>query len=661
MSFNMFYTGLSGLNVAQAALVTTGHNTANVNTPGYSRQSAQIASAGGIYAPGVGYLGTGAKSTDVTRSYDRFLTTQLNQAQSSSQSLSTEFAQISQIDNLLANQSAGLAPLMQAFFAGVQAVANTPADPAARQQLIGSAQAMTNQFRANSQYLSGLNGNVNDQIAGGIGLINTYAEQIADLNKQIAMVDNADGSQAPNDLLDQRDQLVSDLSKLVGTKVVVQDGGQYSVYIGSGQTLVLGGKASTLKAVASAADPAQTGVALVGASGRAVEMHDNVLVGGSLGGLLQFRNETLRGAQNSLGRIAIALSDTFNAQQKLGVDLNGVMGQDFFSQAAPVLIANGNNKGDLNLTPSFADSGQLTSSDYTLHVEADLSYTLTRLSDKQQIALPAGFPSGSSNSVTFDGLTLSLVGGSASAGDSFLIQPTSAGAREFDVRVSDPSKLAAAAPVVTGKAVKNLGNAQISGGTVDASYLATPLAANLTLTYDSASNTLSGFPPAATVKVTLANGTPAAGSPYAPGSPVGYSAGASISVDGITFNISGKPANGDSFTVGKNSAGLSDGRNALLLAGLQNKKTIGDHASSFNDAYAQLVSTVGNKARQIQISNTAQTSLTTQIRAAQQSVSGVNQDEETANLLMYQQMYQANAKVIQTASTLFDAIMGISR
>lgn len=660
MSFNMFYTGLSGLSVAQAALVTTGHNTANVNTPGYSRQSAQISSSGGILAPGVGYLGTGAKSSDVTRSYDKFLTTQLNQAQSSSGSLSTQYAQISQIDNLLANQAAGLAPLMQGFFASMQAVANTPADPASRQQLIGSAQAMTNQFRAMSSYLTGLNSNANDQISGSVDLINTYAQQIADLNKQISLISNPEGGQAPNDLLDQRDQLVSELSKLVGTKVVVQDAGQYSVYIGSGQTLVLGNKASTLKAVASAADPSQTGVALVGASGRAVEMQDNVLLGGSLGGQLQFRNETLHAAQNSLGRIAIALSDTFNAQQKLGVDLSGVMGKDFFSQAVPTLIANGNNKGDLTLTPSFADSAKLSTSDYMLSVEADLSYTLTRLSDKQQIALPAGFPYGSSSSATFDGLTLSLVGGSASAGDSFLIQPTRSGAREFDVLVTDPAKVAAGAPIVTGNAANNLGSGAISGVSVDASYLSTPLAANLTLTYDSASNQLSGFPAAATVTVTLANGSPDAASPYAAGSPVNYSAGATLRFNGITLTIGGKPAQGDKFTINANSAGTSDGRNALLLVALQNKKTVGDSTASFNDAYAQLVSSVGNKARQVQISNTAQSSLTAQIRAAQQSVSGVNQDEETANLLMYQQMYQANAKVIQTASTMFDAILGIA-
>ena len=636
MSFGMFYTGLSGLSVAQASLVTTGHNTANVNTTGYSRQSAQITSSGGTYVSGVGFFGNGAQAADVTRSYDQFLNTQLNQAQSSNESLSTQYAQISQIDNLLANQAAGLAPMMQTFFSALQAVASTPADAASRQQLIGSAEAMANQFRTMSQYLTGLNWNVNEQIAGSVAQINTYADQIANLNKQIAMVSSAGGGQAPNDLLDQRDRLVSDLSKLVGTKVVVQGDGQYSVFIGNGQTLVLGNRAATLEAVASAADPTQTAIAMTGASGIAAELQDGVLAGGSLGGLLQFRNETLNNAQNSLGRIAIAMSDTFNAQQRLGVDLNGVAGTDFFSQAVPGIVSNKANKGDLILTPTFDDVGKLTTSDYKLSVAADGSFSLLRLSDQQSIDL-TGFPGAP---VTFDGLTLAFTSGAAQPGDSFLIQPTRTGAHDFDVLLSDPTKVAAAGPIVAGKAATNLGSGLIKGGTVDSSYLAAPVGADVTLTYDSASNQLSGFPD---------------------GSTVSYSAGATLSFGGISFSISGTPANGDKFTLAKNIGGVSDGRNALLLAGLQNRKTIANGSASFNDAYSQLVSTVGNKARQIEISNTAQTSLTAQIRSAQQSVSGVNQDEETANLLMFQQMYQANARVIQTASTMFDAILGIAR
>lgn len=638
MSFSMFYTGLSGLTVAQAALVTTGHNTANVNTPGYSRQSAQIVSSGGDYLAGVGFLGTGARTTEVSRSYDQFLSSQLNQAQSTNQSLTTEYGQISQIDNLLANQTASLAPLMQAFFTGVQAVANTPADPAARQQLIGSAQTMTNQFRATSEYFNSLSNNANDQITGSVDLINTYAEQVASLNKQISLVTNANQDQAPNDLMDQRDQMVSELSKLVGTKVVVQESGQYSVFIGSGQTLVLGDKAATLKAVVSAADPKQTGIAMVGASGQSVELQDSMLAGGSLGGLLQFRNQTLHTAQNSLGRIAIAMSDTFNGQQRLGVDLSGVAGKNFFSQSSPDIIANSSNKGNLVLTPSFSDTGKLSTSDYRVSVEADLSYTLTRLADMQTIALPTGFPTTSLNTATFDGLTLTFARGSASAGDSFLIQPTRHGARDFDVTLINPSKIAAAAPLVTSNPAANRGSGLISGASVDASYLTAPLAGKVTLTYDGSSNKLAGFPD---------------------GHSVAYSDGMQLNFNGISFSISGKPADGDNFIIEKNTGGVSDGRNALLLAALQSKKTIGDNSASFNDAYAQLVSGIGNKTRQIQISNDAQTSLTAQIRIAQQSVSGVNQDEETANLLIFQQMYQANAKVIQTASAMFEAILAI--
>lgn len=657
----MFYTGLSGLNAAQAALVTTGHNTANVNTPGYSRQSAQVATAGGVYRASVGFFGSGAEVVDVTRSYDAYLASQLNQAQSLNQSLTTYYTQISQIDNLLANQKAGLAPQLQSLFTNIQAVANTPADPAARQQLISSAQAAANQFRSMDQYLSGLNNTTNDQISGTVDQINSYAEQIASLNKQVALLSNASGGQAPNDLLDQRDQLVNQLGLLVGTKLVVQDGGQYNITIGNGQSLVLGDSASKLAAVRSAADPSRMAVAVVNAAGMAVQMPDSMLTGGMMGGLMQFRSETLAPAQNALGRIAIALSDAFNAQHKLGIDLNGALGGNFFSQASPGLLANSRNTGNLVMTPSFSNTSQLTTSDYRLDVGAGPSYTLTRLSDNQVIPMTAGFPGAApANTTTFDGVTLTLASGAGAPGDSFLIQPTRTGARDLTVLVSDPAKVAAASPVVTGNTAANQGSGKISAGKVDAAYPATPLAAKVTLTYDAATNQLSGFPAGAAVTVTRADGTPDPASPYAPGASVSYTPGATLSFNGISLTISGAPANGDSFTVDKNTGGISDGSNALLLGALQNKKTMGGGTASFNDSYAQLVSSVGNKARQIQIAGTAQTSLATQIRSAQQSVSGVNQDEETANLLMFQQMYQANAKVIQTASTMFDAVLGIN-
>ncbi len=661
MSNSMFYTGLSGLNVAQAALVTTGHNTANVNTPGYSRQSAQIASSGGVFSPSVGFFGTGAKVTDVTRAYDQYLSSQLSQAQSSNQSLTTYSTQIGRIDNLLADQTAGLAPQMQALFASVQVVANTPADPAARQQLISSGQAMTNQFRSMDQFLTGLNASVNDQVSGSVDQINTYAAQIADLNRQVAMLSSATGGQAPNDLLDQRDQMLSELGQLVGTKLVVQDGGQYNVFIGNGQSLVLGSRASQLRAVVSASDPGRTAIAVVNPAGNATELQDSIVSGGSLGGLLQFRNEALATSQNSLGRIAIVLADTFNAQHKLGVDLSGALGTDFFSQASPAVIPNNRNTGSLVLTPSFSNSGQLSTSDYRLDVTTGPGYVLTRLSDSQNIPLAIGFPGAApANTTTFDGVTLTLASGVPAVGDSFLIRPTRTGARDLTVTVTDPVKVAAASPIITGNTVGNQGNGAITAGTVDSNYLTTPLGARLTLTFDSINNQFSGFPAGALVTVTPSSGLPDPFSPYAAGAPVNYSPGATMTFNGISVSVSGAPSNGDTFTIGNNTGGVSDGSNALLLGALQNQKTIDNSTASFNDGYGQLVSAVGNKARQIQISNTAQTSLASQIRAVQQSVSGVNQDEETANLLMFQQMYQANAKVIQTASTMFAAVLGIA-
>ena len=658
MSNNMFFTGLSGLNAAQAALVTTGHNTANVNTAGYSRQSAQIASGGGVYSPSVGFFGSGAKVVDVSRSYDQYLSSQLNQAQSANQSLTTYYTQISQIDNLLASQTAGLAPQLQTLFTNVQAVANAPADPSARQQLISSSQALANQFRSMDQYLNGLNANINDQVVGNVEQINTYAEQIASLNKQVAMFGNATGGQAPNDLLDQRDQLVNALGMLVGTKLVVQDGGQYNVFIGNGQTLVLGDKATRLAAIGSASDPSRTTLATVNAAGKAVEMQESVISGGSLGGLLQFRSETLATAQNSLGRMAIGLADSFNAQQKLGVDLNGVPGENFFSQSSPGVISNSRNASGATLTAAFSDVGKLTTSDYRVDATGAAAFTVTRLSDNQVIS--------PDSAGAYDGVKLTL--GGATAGDSFLIQPSRTGARDLTVILTDPAKVAAAAPILTGNSAGNQGSGAISAGSVDAGFLAAvaplgtpaPPATGVTLKYDNTVTpaAFSGFP--AAVTVILADGSTPPGSPYAVGTNVPFSAGAKMSFNGITVTISGAPANNDTFTIEKNTGGVSDGRNALLLGALQNKKTLGNGTASFNDAFGQLVSTVGNKARQVQISNAAQTSLTGQIRSAQQSVSGVNQDEETANLLMFQQMYQANAKVIQTASTMFDAVLGIS-
>lgn len=652
MSGSLFFTGLSGLNVARTALMTTAHNTANVYTTGYSRQVAELA-ANAAVGTGSGYIGTGANVTTISRSYDRYLTAQLASAQSSSAALNSYGTEIDRIDSLLADKTSGISVLMQGFFTAVQGVANTPADSAARQQLISSAQSLSNKFRSTDQYMSDLNDSVNDQITGSVSQINTYSSQIASLNQQISMMSAVAGGQPPNDLLDQRDQLVSDLSQIVDVKVLQQDNGKYNVFMGNGQSLVTGDQAMSVKAVQSAADPTRIAVALVGIAGNVSELGEDVITGGSLGGLMSFRSQTLTPTQNAIGRLAMAVSGAFNDQHNLGVDLHGALGTDFFSSATPGVFTNAKNSGNLVLAAAVTDTSQLGTSDYSVQVTdvaGTLNYAVTRLSDKQSMGTFTTFP------ISFDGVSLTAASGTAQNGDSFLVQPTRTGARDMDVLVLDPAKVAAASPVITGNSAGNQGSGKLGAATVDASYPGTPLAANVTLSYDAATGTLSGFPATSAVTVTLANGSSTL---YPAGTAVAFTAGATMSFDGISTTMAGAPADGDTFTIGKNSAGVSDGSNALLLGALQRQPTMGNGTTTFNGAYSSLVSEVGNKAMEIKVATKTQESVTSQIKASQQSISGVNQDEETANLLMYQQMYQANAKVIQTASTIFDAILGI--
>jgi flagellar hook-associated protein 1 FlgK len=653
MSGSLFSTGLSGLSVARTALMTTAHNTANVYTVGYSRQVAEIATGSAI-SSGSGFIGSGANVTTISRSYDRYLTAQLSSAQSASAALATNGTQINRIDTLLADKTSGIAPLMQNFFTSIQGVATTPADPAARQQMISSAQALASKFRATDQYLSDLNTSVNEQISGSVDQINTYATKIASLNQQISQISAMAGGQPPNDLLDQRDQLVSDLSQVVDVKVLQQDNGKYNVFIATGQSLVVGDYASQMAAVNSSADPSRKVVALKGFSGNTSELSDGAITGGVLGGLLSFRRDTLIPSQNAIGRLAISVSDAINSQSKLGVDLNGALGKDFFTQSVPSALPNAKNTGDLELGAAFSNASQLTTSDYNVSVTdvaGTLTYSVTRLSDKTSMGTFTTFP------ITFDGVSLTAASGTAQAGDSFLVQPTRTGARDLDVLTLDPAKVAAASPIVTGNTVGNKGSGALGTATVDASYPGTPLAGTVTLAYDAATNSFSGFPATSAVTVTLADGT---STNYAAGTPVPYTAGAKMSFDGITVGMSGAPAQGDTFTIGKNTGGVSDGSNALVLSALQRKTTMAGGTATFNGAYSQLVSEVGNRAMAVKVASTTQDSVTGQIKASQQSISGVNQDEETANLLMFQQMYQANAKVIQTASTIFDAILGIN-
>ena len=638
MASNILSIGQSALAAAQAGISTTGNNIANAATPGYSRQVV-VQSAVLPQNLGYGFLGQGTQIDTVKRIYNDFQASQVRATQSTNSSQSTYATQMQQVDNMLADPSAGLSPALQDFFKGVQNLAANPASAPSRQAALSSGQSLATRFQGLNDQLTQMNQGVNSQIASSVGVINTYAQKIAQLNDAITLAQGAANGQPANDLLDQRDQLMMDLSKEINATVVKQDDGKYNVFIGNGQPLVIGNQTFALKTTVSPTDPGRTEVAYA-TNGNTVIMGENSLTGGNLGGLLAFRSQSLDPAQNALGRVAIGLASTFNAQHRLGQDINGNMGGDFFIVASPRVTASTANAGTGALTATISNASALTASDYRLNFDGT-NYKLTRVTDGA-VTTFSTFPQ------TIDGVSLNLAG-SPAAGDSFLIRPTVDGAKAINVAISNTSLIAAAAPIRTAAVSTNTGTGSISAGAVDAAYPSTPLATTVTLSFTSSTNLN------ANTAVTVTSG--GTSTTYAAGASVPYTAGATVSFGGISFTLSGAPASGDSFTIDPNTGGVGDNRNALLLGALQISNTLAGGTTTYQGGYSQLVSSVGNKTNELNVSSAASRNLLTSMVQAQQSVSGVNLDEEATNLLRYQQAYQAAGKVMQIASKMFDVLL----
>ncbi len=626
MSSSVLSIAVSGLQAAQAGLATTGHNIANVNTVGYSRQEALQANRPGTFT-GSGYFGRGVDVATIVRRYDGLLVSQARSAQTAASHYAAAQDQASAIDNLLADPDMGLSPALADFFAGVNAVAAQPGDMAARQSMISSAQALASRLQLLNGAVAERSQAIDQRLGTTVSSVNVLARQIASLNQEISRQQGS--GQVPNDLLDRRDSLAADLSKLVSASTAVQSDGAMNIYLSNGQALVVGNVTYDLAASTDRFDPSRKVVGLNTGAGF-VEFSPDTLFGGELGGLLAARRDVIDPAQDALGRLAIALGDAFNAQHRLGQDRTGAMGGDFFGFGSPWTASATSNTGTAQLAATFSDTGALTGSDYDVTYGAG-GWTVKRLSDgnTQTFAtLPA----------TVDGFTLSAASGTPAAGDRFMVRPTRDGAGAFSVLVSDPSAIAAAAPIRAGAATANAGSATISAGTVTG--LDPNLAQPVTIT----------FTAAGTFNVT-GTGT---------GNPTGlaYTPGMTLSYNGWQVKLDGTPAPGDTFTVGPNAGGVGDNRNALLLAGLQTGKFIGGSASP-SDAYAALVAAVGTATHEAGVAASAQQALAAEAGSAVQQVSGVNLDEEAANLLKYQQAYQAAGKVIQTAASLFDTLLAI--
>ncbi|MFY9317736.1 MAG: flagellar hook-associated protein FlgK [Burkholderiales bacterium] len=631
MSGSLLGIALTGLNSAQGGLVTTGNNIANVNTPGYSRQRT-VQAQNVPQATGSGFFGTGSNIQAVRRAYDEFLAAQGLSMQAGASQWETALSQLQHVDRLLSDPSAGVTPALNELFAAVNAVAANPADAASRQSLLSALQAMAGRVRDLDAQLQRL-GDANEQrIASTVNSINTLGAQIAQLNDRIALAAGTAG-QPPNDLLDHRDALVTDLNKLVRASVVAQSDGSLNAFLGNGQALVVGTRAYTLGTAADALDPSRLSIGLQ-SGGALLGFRPQDLDGGELGGLLAYRENTLNPARNALGRIAMVLAARFNEQHRLGLDRSGQYGTDVFAPGTPQANAASTNTGTAQLAAVVTNYAALTDSDYRLKWDGT-NWNVTRLADNSVQSF-ASLPQ------TVDGVAIAVASGAAAAGDSFLVMPARGGAAGFAALLTRADQIAAAAPMRTSAAGGNAGTGSVSAGQVNGPTANANLQQTVTIT----------FTAAGTFNV---NGT-GTGNPAG----VAYTSGAPISYNGWTIQISGAPAAGDTFTVAANTSASGDNRNAVLLAGLQTGALVGGSAT-LGDAYGQLLARVGNAAHEANLSASAQARLLQETQARQASVSGVNLDEEAANLLRYQQAYQAAGKLVAIASQLFDTLLQMRR
>ena len=652
--------GKTGLYAAQAALSTTGHNITNSNVAGYSRQVVVQQTAAALNT-GSGFMGTGTQIAQIKRYSDDFMNTQVRNAQASTSGLESYLGQIKQIDNLLADTTSGLTPAMQGFFKGIQDMAANRASVPSRQAMLSNAESLATRLNGLDARLGEIRDGVNSEIESSVTAINTYAQQIAKLNEQIGTY-AASPQRPPNDLLDQRDQLVLELNKYVKASVMPGDNGSLTVSIGNGQPLVVGQDSFQLATMQSPTDLTRLEVGYQ-VGNKVSVLPDGALPGGKLGGVLEFRSNTLDKAQSQLGKIAVGLAFEFNRQHELGLDQNGQPGKAFFYEAPAYVGASIHNaKGDEDNPPAkleakVIDPSKLTDNDYEVKFDQG-EYKVVSLPDRKSVG--AVRPDATGNATLEVGGMQMTFSKNARQGDTFLVRPTINGAADFKVLATDVSQIAAAAPVLSNEPSTNTGSGKISEIKVDSEFLDTPPALPITLTFnkgaDGAADTLTGFPAGETVyKVDdKGNKTPITGD-------VVFENGATYSFGGISVTMTGAPGGGDKFEIADNSSGVGDTRNIAALGELQTKNIFNDGTATIQSSYAQMVSEVGNKTREVQINASASNALLAQAQGSQADVAGVNLDEEATNLIKYQQAYQAASKVMQIAGTIFDSLLSIGR
>ncbi|CEA06248.1 flagellar hook-associated protein FlgK [Pseudomonas saudimassiliensis] len=659
---DLFNIGLSGLRAAQTNLSVTGQNITNVNTPGYSRQTAlQTANPPGY--TGAGYMGTGTKVVDVQRIYNQFLTNQVRSTTSAAAEVAAYNTQIEELNSTLSSTASGITTGMQNYFDALQTAIEDPASLPARQLFLSEAQGLAGRFNSVHQQLDTQNRFLNQQMTGITEQVSRLAQSVAGFNEAISKA--AANGAMPNDLLDARDEAIRQLSEYVGVTVVAQDDNSVNLFIGSGQPLVVGKEASALRAAPGRADPGRLDIQLV--SGGTAQDVTSLIHGGELGGLLNYRGDVLDLAFNALGRMSLSIANEFNQQLGKGLDLNGQVGTDLFGDInGPEYLEQRSrgregNRSEATLDVRIGDTSALTTSDYELTFTSDTEFTVRRAGDGRVLGhFDLTAEEGQPGHAVFDGLDLSRGGegkgfnaGPYREGDRYLLTPTRSAAKDLTVDMTDPRKLAFAVAGATSAGAGNTGT-----GTLSPPALTTPARLDLAALKDVSVSFSYGAD--GVLSFTVDGNDAVAVEEFEVGKPF------KVTIEGQEFSmtLSGLPKAGDTFAIDF-STGIADNRNALALSELQNRAVLakGENARGFSllDGYGDLVQKVATFTAQSRTEAQANQSMLVQATNNRNSVSAVNLDEEAANLIQFEQYYNASAQIIQVARTVFDTLISTMR
>lgn len=676
--------GMSGLSASHNALATTGNNIANADTAGYSRQQTVQSSKSSIQYGNV-YIGTGTTLADVRRVYNSYLDAQLQTTTSLNSDSAAYLGQVTPLDTLLSDSGTGLNGALTKFFASVQNVNAKPGDDASRQLLLSDAQALSSRFNSVSSQLNSQNANINGNLTNMADQVNKLATTVAQLNKKISEVTSAGGT--PNELLDARNETMRQLSTFTGAQYVEREG-NVDIYLGSGQPLVIGDTVNKLEAVPGKDDPGRLSLQLN--RGSSTIDITSIMTGGEIGGLLRYRREVLDPAMNELGRVALVVADQMNSLQAQGIDKNGDFGSNLFNSinsAAQMsqrsIASTTNSAGSGNFDVSIKDSGKLTINDYKVTFTSATDYTVQRLPDNTSMG---SFSTTTTPAPVIDGFLMTFSGGAAT-GDTFKITPTRNAATNIKTEMTDSKRLAIAAPLGAAIAPGGSGTLTIPASgqptlttKFDIYDPTTSAAMQNSLKYSTPTKVVFGDVSADGTSQTyqfldakggvISSGTikpgenntlgltvplkDATGAPIPPAPATQYT----VSFD---MTVAGSPGKGTAINVSLSQPGTLDNRNGTALAGLQTLQTVDTGSASkgisLSDAYGKLVEGVGSKAAQGKLDSAATTSILANAKGARDSLSGVDLDEETGNLVKYQQYYTASSQIIKAAQEIFSTLI----